>query len=100
MNEDNLYQYINGNLVELTPDEKAEYQALEAEWASATNARLAKEVRQKRNTLLQESDWAVMRALELGDDFTNFHTYRQQLRNIPSQEGFPSNVTWPSSDLL
>ena len=51
-------------------------------------------VRLGRNVLLAESDWA-----QLSDspaDIPAWGIYRQALRDIPSQAGFPFNVTWPN----
>lgn len=52
------------------------------------------EKREKRNKLLKESDWS-----QLSDTPTNtaaWAVYRQALRDLPSQEGFPYNITWPT----
>ncbi len=49
-------------------------------------------VRAERNQLLFESD-----SLALADRITDeWRTYRQALRDVPSQSGFPSNITWPT----
>ena len=51
----------------------------------------AAEARTKRNNLLVESD-----AYALADRITKEWTdYRQALRDVPTQSGFPANVTWP-----
>jgi len=100
MSENEFYQYVNGNLIELSVEEKSEYLAREEEGIANASSRMAAEVRQKRNILLRSSDWAAIRAFESGTDFTELHEYRQQLRDIPAQEGFPSNVVWPDTDLL
>ncbi|MDR0679733.1 MAG: phage tail assembly chaperone [Puniceicoccales bacterium] len=100
MNDDNIYQYINGELVALSPEEKSSYLAEVVAWESNTNVRLMDDVRKKRNHLLLQSDWAIIRALETGADYTALHQYRQQLRDLPQQEGFPSNVAWPTTNLL
>jgi hypothetical protein len=53
----------------------------------------AANIRSQRNTLLSESDWT-----QLVDAVVNqeaWAAYRQALRDIPQQEGFPSNVVWP-----
>jgi IS1 family transposase len=48
-------------------------------------------VRENRNLLLELSD-----KMALADRITDeWRTYRQALRDIPSQSGFPTNVTWP-----
>jgi len=50
-------------------------------------------VRAKRDSLLQETDWMALSDITMSSDMT---AYRQALRDIPSQEGFPFNVTWPT----
>lgn len=51
------------------------------------------EVRYKRNDLLAETDWwaAGDRTVSQAE-----RDYRQALRDVTSQEGFPHNVTWPT----
>jgi len=52
----------------------------------------AAEARIKRDNLLVESD-----AYALADRITKEWTdYRQALRDVPTQHGFPTNVTWPT----
>ena len=50
-------------------------------------------IRKTRHELLQETDY-----LALSDNTltTEMATYRQALRDIPSQSGFPFNVTFPT----
>lgn len=56
----------------------------------------ATEVRSVRNQLLFESDWVVLRSLENTVPIsTEWLTYRQSLRDISQQGGFPSSVQWP-----
>jgi hypothetical protein len=55
----------------------------------------AKEIRQIRDRLLQESDWSQ------GDDIPKelkqrYTSYRQKLRDLPSGDGFPLKVQWPT----
>lgn len=50
-------------------------------------------VRAKRNQLLADSDWT-----QLADAPVNqaaWAIYRQTLRDLPSDEGFPYSITWP-----
>lgn len=54
---------------------------------------IAAEVRFKRDRLLAESDWTQVADAPV--DQTAWATYRQALRDIPQQAGFPENVTWP-----
>lgn len=80
--------------------------------------KLATEVRQKRNELLKETDSEMCldrMGLEIpeGTTFTswlsflksignaisgNTAKYRQELRDITKQEGFPYNVVWPTRE--
>lgn len=50
-------------------------------------------VRFERNKLLSSSDWTQLPDAPV--DKTAWATYRQALRDITSQEGFPENVVWP-----
>ncbi len=77
----------------MTSDEIAARQAEEAAWAEGANDRAAAEVRHERNSLIAETDY-----LALSDNTmtSEMQTYRQALRDIPSQAGFPTNVTWPT----
>ena len=57
------------------------------------------EVRTKRNKLLEESDYIVVKSLESGVDVpTEWKTYRQQLRDITEDENFPNieNIVFPT----
>ena len=52
----------------------------------------AETARIKRNELLMISD-----KMALADRITEeWRTYRQALRDVPAQAGFPSNITWPN----
>ncbi len=53
--------------------------------------------RQERDKLLNNSDWVVVKALEQGEPVPeNWRTYRQQLRDITQQPGYPLTITWPT----
>ena len=50
------------------------------------------QVRTQRDKLLATSDH-----MALADRITDsWRTYRQALRDIPAQAGFPNSVTWPT----
>ena len=52
----------------------------------------ATKVRAERYALLAASDH-----MALADRITDeWRTYRQALRDVPAQAGFPTNVTWPT----
>lgn len=61
-----------------------------------TTAELAVQVRADRDRRLTESDWIVTKSAESGVATpAAWATYRQALRDVPAQAGFPSSVTWP-----
>jgi hypothetical protein len=65
----------------------------EQEQQAKTNAKAA-EVRNQRNNLISASDWTQL--ADSPADKAAWATYRQALRDIPQQEGFPLNVIWPT----
>ena len=78
--------YIDGELVDVTDQDVADtiYQSSEDKEAKA---------RRKRDGLLTETDWwassdRTMTQAEID--------YRQALRDVPAQAGFPNDVTWPT----
>lgn len=50
-------------------------------------------VRSQRNDLLAASDWTQVADAPV--DKASWADYRQALRDIPQQAGFPENVIWP-----
>ena len=53
-------------------------------------------VRAQRSSLLQGSDWVVIMHTEKGTNIpAEWELYRQALRDIPDQQGFPYQVVWP-----
>lgn len=53
----------------------------------------AGEARAKRNALLAASDWTQLPDAPV--DAAEWALYRQELRGITEQPGFPANVIWP-----
>jgi hypothetical protein len=85
---------VNGEVVNLTPEEEAEIDAQEAAYAAGANARKAVEIREKRNSKLSKCDWTQVADAPV--DKTAWATYRQALRDITTQSGFPWEITWPT----
>lgn len=81
-------QEINGqwftkySVVDLTDEQKA-----------AKDADQAKAIRDDRNKRLAECDWTQLSDAPV--DKTAWASYRQELRDISKQTGFPWEVTWP-----
>ena len=69
---------------------------MDAEAIATKDAEQAKSVRQTRDAKLAESDWRVIKALESNtpQDF-EWAAYRQALRDITAQPGFPWTIDWP-----
>ena len=51
-------------------------------------------VRAKRDNLLSTSDWTQVDDSPV--DKSAWPTYRQALRDVPAQSGFPNTITWPN----
>lgn len=52
-------------------------------------------IKNKRNRLLRESDWAVLPDAPVSNE-QEWRDYRQALRDVPQQSGFPDDITWPT----
>ena len=61
----------------------------------STNEEKASSIRIQRNQLLEESDWTQSNDISLDND-ADWKTYRQTLRDITKQSGFPTDVTFPT----
>ena len=68
---------------------KAEH---EAAYQAKLDADAAAKNRLTRNNLLAETDWIGLSDVTMSSDWA---TYRQALRDVPSQSGFPHDITWP-----
>jgi len=74
--------HLEWSVVEKTPEEKQNYY-------NASSAR----VRAKRNQLLSDSDWMALSDNTMTPEWAS---YRQALRDITSQGGFPYTIEWPT----
>jgi len=65
-------------------------------WADVKADIASSKSRAKRDRLLTESDWVTIRATDTGTAVpTEWQTYRQALRDITEQTGFPEDIEWP-----
>lgn len=96
------YDYTQ-NCVELTPEYNAIEQQWEQRWSliaasqqeiSDRTAAEAAEVRQQRNELLADCDWTQL--ADAPGNSLQWANYRQALRDVPQQTGFPWSVVWPN----
>lgn len=100
---DGAEQDANGNWVQkwverdmFSDTEEDGVTTTKAEHEAAYQARLdadkAESVRSARDQKLKDTDWMGMSDVTMSADW---ETYRQALRDIPAQSGFPNTITWP-----
>ena len=87
------YKMQNGEKVEFTAEEETARDASEKEWDDDADNRASVNVRAERNALLAETDYLALGDVTISSAWT---TYRQALRDIPAQEGFPNTITYPT----
>jgi len=66
----------------------------EAAYKAQKDADQAKSIRADRNKRLSDSDWTQVADAPV--DKAAWAAYRQALRDVPSQNGFPWSVEWPT----
>lgn len=89
-------KYILGPV--FTDNEESTAAEQEAAYKSQKDAEQAKNVREQRNKLLSESDWTQLTDAPV--DSVIYAKYRQDLRDITKQDGFPFNIIWPELCLI
>jgi hypothetical protein len=67
----------------------------EAAYKAMKDAEQAKSIRNSRTEKLKDSDWTQI--ADSTADKTAWATYRQALRDVPTQAGFPWDITWPDA---
>ena len=67
----------------------------EAAYKARKDAEQAANVRNSRTEKLKDSDWTQI--ADSTADKAVWATYRQALRDVPTQAGFPWTITWPES---
>ena len=88
------YHNIGGTRVQFSDAEETARDAEEAENLKSINDILqSKQVRAERDRLLAETDYLALSDVTMSDAWK---TYRQNLRDIPAQSGFPNSVTYPT----
>ena len=69
----------------------------EEAYTTTKNAEAALAARNTRDGLIASCDWMAIKAFEAGTTVgTEWATYRQALRDVSAQEGFPNDITWPT----
>ena len=91
-------RFVEGPIFEDTKDEDGNITTAEEhekEYRKNIDDNAAARIRSKRNKELSNTDWT-----QLADSSANQNDwiqYRQELRDITNQEGFPHAVTWPTA---
>ena len=84
-------KYILGPVFANTEDATAVEQ--EAAYKAQKDAEFAANARNQRDTLLTQTDWTQVADAPV--DKAAWAAYRQALRDVPQQIGFPTTITWP-----
>lgn len=68
---------------------------MDDEAKAALDAQQASSMRAERNRRIAECDWTQLADSPV--DKQAWATYRQSLRDLPTSEGFPWQITWPKT---
>ena len=84
-------KYVLGPI--FVDNEEATAAEQEATYKATKDAEQEANVRQQRNDKLKDSDWTQV--IDAPVDQTAWAAYRQELRDVTAQEGFPWDIQWP-----
>ena len=91
----NYHATSEGN-IPFTAEEEIEWATRQATWEANANNRMAFEAREQRNKKLSATDWSqTADAPQAIKD--SYVAYRQALRDVPAQVGFPLTIVWPEA---
>lgn len=97
--DDLFSNYVENGVIKKIPPNPYKYGKFDystKNWVIDTEAATT-EVLNKRNQLLTESDWISYRAYETNTPIPQvWLDYRQALRDITLQVGYPLDVVWPT----
>ena len=85
-----------------TDNEEATAAEQEAAYVQRIDDEQATRIRADRDTKLSACDWVTLKAVDASNDGLGIQlpqawaTYRQALRDVPAQAGFPWTVNWPT----
>jgi Phage tail assembly chaperone protein len=96
--DDSMYYIANGSavLIPPKPDQYSVFDYTTKQWVQNQNLAIVDVITQ-RQKLLYASDWTQIPNNPLTPALqTQWAVYRQALRDVPSQSGYPFNVIWPT----
>ena len=85
-----MKKMIDGVIVPFSDDEIAQ---TEVDRNNYEQNILPYEIRAERNKLLADTDWMALSDVTMS---TEMVAYRQALRDVTGQAGFPYSITWPT----
>ena len=86
------YNIVDGQRVQFTDEQETEWDALEQQAPAQLLILQSEQVRKERDAKLAACDWRASSDVTLS---TEWRTYRQALRDVPSQ--LPDDITWPTA---
>jgi len=89
-----VYKATSSGVIELTEQELEDWKEIDRLAIKNAPIKKAEECRIIRDKLLSDSDWTQVADAPV--DQKAWAAYRQALRDLPSQEEFPNEVTWPT----
>ena len=87
------FKNVDGVNVQFTAEEETARDAEEKAWSDEAPSREMAQIRQRRDTLLRETDHFGLGDVTMAD---NMKTYRQALRDLPASNTVYADVTWPT----
>jgi len=95
--DDEYYiEYNQPVLITPKPNDYSVFNFETKQWVTVESKAIA-DVSSKRNKLLYQTDWTQIPNGPLTVQQQNsWNIYRQQLRDISTQSGYPYNVVWPT----
>ena len=91
-----MKKLVDGILVDLTTEEIAEKEAQDLEWNNSAFDRAMEDLRNKRNTLLAETDYLALSDQTLSSDMTTYRTSLRDITNGVTTVEQANNITWPT----
>lgn len=88
-----ITKIVDGVEVELTQEEVDQLNWERSKENPALREKSAVLARTDRDNLLRQTDWMALSDVAMSPEMT---AYRQALRDITNQEGFPFDITWPT----
>tara|TARA_R110000782_G_scaffold147410_1_gene240215 strand:+ start:533 stop:814 length:282 start_codon:yes stop_codon:yes gene_type:complete len=91
-----MKKYVNGILIDMTAEEETLRDTELAAWNNGALSRALEKLREKRNSLLIETDWLANSDVTMSSAMT---TYRQALRDLPNGKDTVvkcENATFPT----